>query len=104
GDGSAWPEPSEKCRAARTLPTRNRSRNRRRGPELPDERGRGIDDRLGSCRLRDGRLDVEQIADPLERLDPARLAGLGAELAPDARDPDAQVLQVIAVLRAPDLG
>ena len=50
------------------------------------------------------RLDVEQVADPLERLDPAGLARLRAELAADARDPDAQVLEVVAVLGAPDLG
>ena len=57
-------------------------------------------DRLG----RDRRLDVEQVADPLERLDPARLARLGTELAADPRHPDPQVLEVVAVLRAPDLG
>ena len=57
-------------------------------------------DRLGRRR----RLDVEQVADALERLDPAGLAGLGAELAADARHPDPQVLEVVAVLRAPDLG
>ena len=49
-------------------------------------------------------LDIEQVADALEGPDPARLARRGAELAADAATPDPQVLEVVAVLRAPDLG
>src|SRR4029078_6908346 len=48
--------------------------------------------------------DVEQVADALEGLDPAGLTGLGAELPADPRHPDPQVLEIVAVLRAPDLG
>src|SRR5258706_1608622 len=48
-------------------------------------------------------LDVEEVADSLEGPDPARLARRRAELAANAADPDAQVLQVVAVLRPPDL-
>ena len=47
---------------------------------------------------------VEQVPDALERLDDRPARRLGAELAADARDPDPQVLEVVAVLRAPDLG
>jgi hypothetical protein len=50
------------------------------------------------------RLDVEQVSDSLESLDAAGLAGLGPELSPDATHPDPQVLEVVAILRAPDLG
>src|SRR5439155_15022773 len=49
------------------------------------------------------RLHVEDVADALEGLDRARLARRGAELAAYAADPHAQVLKVVAVLRAPDL-
>src|SRR5438477_2943190 len=49
-------------------------------------------------------VDVEEVADALERPDPARLTRGCAELAPDAAHPDAQVLEIVAVLRAPDLG
>ena len=58
----------------------------------------------GSSRWLRCALDVEQVADALERPDAAGLARRGAELAADAAHPDAQVLQVVAVLRAPDLG
>src|SRR3954469_14219180 len=50
-----------------------------------------------------GALDIEQVADALERPDPARLARRGAELPADSADPDSQVLQVVAVLGTPDL-
>src|SRR3990172_2873536 len=50
------------------------------------------------------RFDVEQGADPLEGLDPAGLARLRAQLAANARDPDAEVLEVVSILGAPDLG
>src|SRR6185295_11649937 len=46
--------------------------------------------------------DVEEIADPLERPDPARLARLRAELPADTADPDPEVLEIVAILRAPD--
>src|SRR4051812_2686417 len=65
------------------------------GPLLGGDRR----DRLG----RDRRLDVEQIADALERLDASGLSGLRAELPAHARHPDPQVLEVVAVLRTPDL-
>ena len=75
-------------------------------PASADERGIlgafGDDRGVGFAGAR--RIDIEQVADALEGLDPAGLAGLGAELAADARDPDPQVLEVVAVLRAPDLG
>src|SRR6185369_9335013 len=45
----------------------------------------------------------EEIADPLERPDPARLARLRAELPADPADPDPEVLEIVAILRAPDL-
>ena len=48
--------------------------------------------------------DVEQVADALERPDAAGLAGRRAELAADARHPDAEVAEVLAVFGAPDLG
>src|SRR5512136_2468438 len=50
-----------------------------------------------------GGFDVEQVADPLEGLDPARLARLGPELASNPADPDPQVVQVVAVFGPPDL-
>src|SRR5262249_50680845 len=49
-------------------------------------------------------LDIEEGAGALERPDPARLARLRAELAAYPRDPHPQVLEIVAVLRAPDLG
>src|SRR3954468_1794734 len=49
-------------------------------------------------------LDVEQVADALEGPDAAGLARLRAKLATDPRHPDTEVLEVVAVLRAPDLG
>src|SRR6476659_7242775 len=80
----------------------------RRGPGVPgsaDEGGAlvGYWLRLHGLRWR-RRFDVEQIADPLERPDPTRLARLGAELAAHARHPDTEVLEVIAVLGPPHLG
>src|SRR6476646_2496119 len=74
-------------------------------PGSADEGGavvrRGVGDGLDGGRRR---LHVEQVADALERLDAARLTRLRAELATDARHPDPQVLEVVAVFRAPDLG
>src|SRR4029079_3071552 len=49
-------------------------------------------------------IDIEQVADALERPDSAGLARGRAQLASDARHPHAQGLEVVAVLRAPDLG
>ncbi len=46
----------------------------------------------------------EHVADALERLDRTGLTRRGAELAADAADPDAQVLQVVPVFRSPNLG
>src|SRR5262245_24462886 len=42
-------------------------------------------------------LDIEEVADSLECLDAALLAGRRTELPPDAADPDAEVLQIVAI-------
>src|SRR3546814_11547679 len=54
-------------------------------------------------RISDWSSDVCSSDLPLEGLDPARFAGLRAELAAYARHPDPQVLEVVAVFRTPDL-
>ena len=78
----------------------SRVSRRSRGGRLVRKRGSGVG---GSFDGGGATVHVEQVANSLERPDAARLAGLRPELAPDAADPDTEVLEVVAVLGPPHL-
>src|SRR5438105_9047313 len=115
----------EKSGSGSRLETRRADRDRRPAAKGSAPAGRRGASGLASCRARLAderrlhvgadrrrrlggllllrRVDVEEVADALEGPDPARLARRGAELATDAADPDAEVLEIVAVFRTPDL-
>src|SRR5687767_7230409 len=64
--------------------------------------GPGICRVFGASRLARP-LDVEEVADALECLDPARLARLCAELPADSADPYPEVLEIVSVFGPPNL-
>src|SRR5215218_5175792 len=85
---------------------------KRAGPGMPPSVLGGMPRLLDGRRLRLGRgfgfsrfglFGLEQIPDALESLDNCWRGRCVFELRPQARDPDPQVLQVVAVFRAPDL-